>query len=118
MVDVAISKEVALARYKISNRHLPPAEKAIDARYPFADMQIGDSILVPRSDVRDIIQLRQTCLYYARKHEGFRFSVRSEKAGFRVYRVNLWSRPSYKTRRESLKKRPKSKSNQIGRPHV
>ena len=50
-------------------------------------MEVGDSFLVPFDDARDIIQLRQTCYYYARKHDGYRFSVRREKKGWRIYRV-------------------------------
>ena len=76
-----------MTRYPITNRHTPPADKAIERRYPFSQMEVGDSFLVPRKDVRNIVQLRQTCLYYSRRHKGYRFSVRTEPDGFRVYRI-------------------------------
>ena len=67
--------------------NLPPIDKGvpIPARYPFADMQIGDSFAVPPTIKRSAINV--AAMRYGRRH-GMRFTVRqvADKT-FRCWRI-------------------------------
>ena len=78
-----------MAKYKVTDKVPVPPMRAISARYPFADMSIGDSFFVPLEDVQTREQIRQSCYYYSRKNPKYRFTVVPEKNGHRVFRISL-----------------------------
>lgn len=55
--------------------------------YPFADMDVGDSFLVPFDQVNGSNSLRSAASHFARRHGGVRFTITTEAKGFRVFRV-------------------------------
>ena len=60
---------------------IPPKRKRGSRKYPFDQMKIGDSILIGRKS--------QTSAYHYRiAHPEFRFTVRREGKGFRLWRVS------------------------------
>lgn len=71
--------------YKIE-KHVPaPEDLGGMKKYPFDDMEIGDSFFVPNGKVRNI---KQQVQYYQNKTEKRkRFAVREVEGGVRVWRV-------------------------------
>jgi hypothetical protein len=61
-----------------------PAPSA--AKYPFEDMNVGDSVLVPAS-VAKPSAVRVAASNYSLRHEGFFFRTRQESRGTRVWRI-------------------------------
>lgn len=53
--------------------------------FPFKEMKIGDSFFV--SDTRDTSQVRSAASYFGIRNAGYRFTVRREGNGVRVWRV-------------------------------
>ena len=65
------------------------AEMAIRRRYPLAEMQSGDSFLVPlNGESREVVRQRltQACAYANRKW-GFKLCTRKTDDGIRVWRI-------------------------------
>ena len=58
------------------------------SKYPFAQMEVGDSFLVPIKDASPSC-IRTSSAQFQRNHPGFRFSIRISKkeGGTRVWRV-------------------------------
>lgn len=52
-------------------------------RYPYRDMEVGDSFLVPGALVSEIASVRS----YAAQTTGYRFAARAVEGGVRVWRV-------------------------------
>lgn len=93
-----------MAKYEIDKDIPMPAQRAV-ADYPLDDMEVGDSFLVPQSDIprgrnsgeQSLATLRNRISSYARNHmDGARFRVvwenddkagRDRGAGARVFRV-------------------------------
>lgn len=78
--------------YEIVKNVRPPRNRIKTPYYPFAKMEIGDSFLVPRDDVKSKLQLKQSCYYFSRnsvEREGelFKFRIVDEKGGYRVFRI-------------------------------
>ena len=74
---------------------IPPRTRPTSARYPFQDMQIGDSIYLPgqRVDRRkgEPFHMQKAVRYayiYGARH-GMRFAARNEGDGVRIWRVPL-----------------------------
>lgn len=68
-------------------------------KYPFKEMDIGDSFLFPCSESeREKHTARYTIYaaigYFKKKNSGYKFSVRSVDGGFRVWRVPHEEAPS------------------------
>lgn len=53
-------------------------------RYPFKDMQVGDSFLLPPGVKRTAVNV--AALRYGRKH-GMKFTIRKVPEGFRCWRI-------------------------------
>lgn len=53
--------------------------------YPFANMSIGDTFMVRNKRLRHSVAA--AAYSYGRRHKGFKFALRAEGDGFRVYRV-------------------------------
>lgn len=60
-----------------------PARRPRNRRYPFSDMEIGDSIWVERA----IAESAKVCAYIHAKRTGKRFAVREEGEGRRIWRT-------------------------------
>lgn len=56
------------------------------AKYPFRQMEVGDSFLIPLRPNGDYMGLGTT-VSYATKQTGFKFTTRREPTGTRVWRV-------------------------------
>jgi hypothetical protein len=73
------------AEYKIE-KGIPMPEKNPPpgrvCRFPFAQLEIGDSFLVPEVKLKSI---RQTCFYYGKKL-GRKFTSAEVEGGVRVWR--------------------------------
>lgn len=63
---------------------LPAKRISRGSKYPFADMSVGDSFYVPGIKPST---MSNTASRFAKEHEGFKFSVRAEGEGARVWRV-------------------------------
>ena len=53
-------------------------------KWPFGEMKIGDSFEV---DADQGYTIRTSASYYAKRHEGFRFSIRRHGKAYRCWRV-------------------------------
>jgi hypothetical protein len=54
------------------------------AKFPFAEMKVGDSFLVPESTSRNVVTV------YARRHAiktGMKFTIRKTSEGYRCWRI-------------------------------
>ncbi len=54
------------------------------AKFPFAEMKLGDSFLVPESTSRNVVTV------YARRHAiktGMKFTIRQTPEGYRCWRI-------------------------------
>lgn len=74
--------------YKIENKVPVPVvsvkgSRVSYAKYPFANMNVGDSFY---ADGKTVNQLVGASRYFARNNEGFKFTVRKEGNGCRVWR--------------------------------
>jgi len=75
-------------KYKIDKKlPMPTFRTRTASRYPFADMEVGDSFLVPAMDVASSKSLRQTTYAANRKHKDKMFKMADADGGFRVFRV-------------------------------
>jgi hypothetical protein len=75
--------------YKVeSNIEAPSFRRG--KKYPFADMAVGDSFLVPNSEITDITyrqnSIRGSALSYGKKNNA-QFSTRRTEEGLRCWRV-------------------------------
>lgn len=59
---------------------LPPRDTGRKRKYPFGDMNVGDSMLMPKGSLHSAWR-------YARVHPGFRFASRREGEYIRVWRI-------------------------------
>lgn len=74
-----------MAQFQIEKNVSIPARTVVrGSKYPFADMEIGDSFLVPGIKAST---MSNTAGRFAKTHEGYKFSVRAEGDGARVWRV-------------------------------
>lgn len=55
--------------------------------YPFRDMEVGDSFLVPFEHVKNQNSLRSAASHFARRTRLARFTITIEEKGYRVFRV-------------------------------
>lgn len=70
---------------KLEN-HIPvPGPQAARERYPFPQMQVGDSFLILEADW--IKNLRSAAYMYSRRHPGVKFTVRRYGEGWRLWRI-------------------------------
>lgn len=60
-----------------------PMPTSARAKYPFAEMAVGDSFGVPDGEAR---RVRGAASDYGRRN-GMRFSVKAHEGGYRVWRV-------------------------------
>ena len=56
-------------------------------RYPFGAMLVGDSFRATPATVKVRKSLASSSANYAKRHPGYRFTVRKVKGGYRVWRV-------------------------------
>lgn len=63
----------------------PPAAQST-RRYPFPDMEVGDSFFVQTESARTNPRLRSCAALYGKRH-GKKFRVRSVDGGSRVWRI-------------------------------
>lgn len=83
-IDIKIEKDIPPPAYsrKTGARH---------ARYPFAEMEIGDSILVPYPtgtyDSKVAAAVRSSAYSFHRSHIGYSFVTQARSNGVRVWRV-------------------------------
>ena len=70
-------------QFKIE-KDVPIPGKSVGRRckYPFKDMEVGDSVLLP-------MQIKQvhSRLYHCRHQLGFKFTARSSEGGVRCWRI-------------------------------
>jgi hypothetical protein len=72
--------------YKIDkDRSLPEPKRN---SYPFHEMDVGDSFFVPMDDVKSINRIRSAASQFWRRHGTARFTVTTQKNGYRVFRVS------------------------------
>lgn len=65
-------------------RNVPiPPKRGGNRKYPWGDMQIGDSFLAKKAKLGTI----SSVAYRAAKRLGFKFSCRTENNGVRVWRI-------------------------------
>ena len=75
-------------QYKIDKKlPMPTFKSRASSRYPFSEMEVGDSFHVPLMDVASGKSLRQTSYAANRKHKGKVFRVADAEGGYRVFRV-------------------------------
>ena len=80
-------------KFKVEKNVPIPVQNYREARYPFDDMQVQDSFLVPTADfesrrVKSPMQsLRGSIKSYCRRHADKSFKVFKVKEGFRVWRT-------------------------------
>jgi len=75
-------------KYKVDKKlPMPTFRTRTSSRYPFGEMDVGDSFHVPSIDVASGKSLRQTSYAANRKHQGKVFRVADAEGGFRVFRV-------------------------------
>lgn len=74
-------------------RDIPPPvfeRKTRNAKYPFKDMQVGDSFFVPTEEVppKGVSSIRATAYAFKRKHaSGAKFTILAVTDGIRVWRT-------------------------------
>lgn len=56
--------------------------------YPFRQMKVGQSFFVPNDEV-DSFNLRMAASSFAQRNKDFRFTVRKEEEGYRVWRIKV-----------------------------
>lgn len=71
--------------YDIENNVPIPRLKQPAAKYPFRDLQVGQSFFVPDVAAREKSMRAQ--VYTAAKHLGVKFTTRVENGGVRVWRI-------------------------------
>lgn len=62
-------------------------------RYPFAQLELGDSFLVKSTDKKTLTNAKQAAYLFAKK-SGVRLVARTVKGGVRVWRVELKAEPA------------------------
>ncbi|MXO67764.1 hypothetical protein GRI72_02815 [Altererythrobacter marinus] len=77
-----------MADFKIEKGIEMPASHRAMRRYPFADMEVGDSFAVPVNDGEDDMTVRSAAWDYGRRH-GMKFTGRllRDEGVLRVWRV-------------------------------
>ena len=55
--------------------------------YPFKEMEVGDSFLVPSSEIEERRRIARSVYSSAHKHRPSRFVVRHTNEGIRVWKV-------------------------------
>jgi len=72
------------------NIPIPEVQKGRNIIYPFSNMEIGDSFLIPFEDAKFIqpgmVRVREA-VYRAQKKFRFNFAIRKVENGIRVWRV-------------------------------
>lgn len=69
-------------------KNLPaPASKIARNKYPFGQMEVGDSFLVPLEG-KYAFRIQSNMLSAARRYRPKRFATRSETDGVRVWRIS------------------------------
>lgn len=64
---------------------IPPMRSGrTKTKLPFADMQVGDSVLVPVEDGRRMIEAAGT---FKRRHDGWDYTTRMTSKGLRIWRT-------------------------------
>ena len=56
-------------------------------KYPFRELKIGDSFLVPNQDRFTIKRLRSACHNFSKRNPDYMFTVKEEVTGCRVWRI-------------------------------
>lgn len=78
-------------KYKIEKNVPVNKRNTHMANYPFGDMQIGDSFLVPNEDIKSVgfqASLLSTAKSWARFNNiEARFTTRKQKDGMRIFRI-------------------------------
>lgn len=64
---------------------VPPITRRGNRKYPFPQMKIGESFYV--GDTAKTNSVRYSASYYAIRNKGFKFTVRKEANGVRVWRI-------------------------------
>lgn len=71
-----------------SNIPVPLTATGASHRWPFAEMKIGDSFFVPLETAGAIGQIvRPAASVWARRHAGFKFTIRKMDGGYRIWRI-------------------------------
>ena len=71
--------------YKVEkNVHIPIGKPATTKKYPFGDMSIGESFLVPEGDNSNNV-VRSAHAYG--KRNGMKFTSRKAEGGTRIWRI-------------------------------
>lgn len=78
-----------MIKYKVDKKVPMPLFRTIAkySRYPYAEMEIGDSFYVPENDVASKNSLKTTSYAACKKNQGKLFRVADDKDGYRVFRV-------------------------------
>lgn len=70
----------------------PPITQVRRNRYPLREMAIGDSFFVPNEAAGDA-QVRSGCCYFQIRNKNYRFTIRKEPGGCRVWRISIKQKP-------------------------
>ena len=68
------------------DEHIPlPPTSSPRQKYPFPDMLVGDSFAM--LDASMVRNLRNAAHMYARRHPGYKFTIRKQQTGWRIWRI-------------------------------
>ena len=80
---------MTITTYQIEKGVAIPARNFKKSRYPFNEMDVGDSFIVPITGSKRTTQTRlsASAASYSRYKQGRKFTVRVVENGFRVWRT-------------------------------
>jgi hypothetical protein len=78
-----------MIKYKLEKKVPMPEFRArlSSSRYPFGEMEVGDSFYVPAADVSSKASLKSSASVAQKRFGGKVFRVADEKGGYRVFRL-------------------------------
>lgn len=69
---------------------IPESPKSFASKYPWGQMEVGDSFLIPQIDNEPIQSTRERAskaVSYAKRHKNINFCTRKVDGGIRVWRI-------------------------------
>lgn len=58
-----------------------------DSKYPFNEMEVGDSVIVAEYSIENMRKINSILYYYTSKNKGKKFTQRQEDKNIRVWRI-------------------------------
>lgn len=75
-----------MSKYKVEKGIPIPPRNSMNTKYPFADMDVGDSFKVMGDSPTLLKRMRSACSWAQNKYPTTKFSVRTIDKGVRVWR--------------------------------